>query len=171
MILEKVKRDYSYSILMFLWLEFIFVLSAFLLSLLFADIITEALIILGIGTIGLWYITISRIRLSYRRAIKHSRFRIKTLDHRLNYPSYFVKGWRIPLFIWGKAYISNGRIIPKAFVSFVEGKLAYPIKEITEINAHLHVDILYIYKGYAALIQDANKKKYLIHLSNLEPIE
>ncbi len=106
MVIEKLRRDYQYSILFFVFIEMMLLLVFAFISFTFEDLFSEGLIILI-----------------------------------------------------------------KCFIGFSEGKRVYPIKELDEIPLNNHVEILYIHRGYAALIQDSNQRKFLIHLCNLEPIQ
>lgn len=168
--IEKLRREYYFSIVLFVLVELFLILIFTFISFIYEDIFSEGLILLLIGTLGFWYFTIKRIRDRYKKFMQ-KRFKVTTLEYKLNYPSYFHKKWRIPLFIWGKAYISKKRLIPKKFIGFVEGNRAFPIQELDTIQMNNHYEILYIHRGYAALIKDLNQKSYLIHLNNLEPIE
>lgn len=170
MIIEKLRREYFFSIVLFIFVELFLILIFTFISLIFEDTFSEGLIILLLGTLGFWYFTISKIRERFKRLMKE-RFLVISLEHHLNYPTYIYKKIRIPLFIWGKAYLSQKRLIPKKFISLVEGNRAYPIQELREIPINNHFKILYIHKGYAALIEDVNQKKFLIHMDNLEPIK
>lgn len=169
MMIEKLRRDYYFSILMFILFESFFILVFAFISIAFSGLFSEGLIVLILGSIGFWYLTISKIRNRYKRFM-NQHFKVITLEHKLDYPTYFKKTIRLPLFIWDKAYLCRKMIIPKKFIGFVEGNLAYPVKELDDIQQNNHYQILYIHRGYAALIQDSNRKKYLIHLDNLEPI-
>lgn len=171
MVIEKLRRDYQYSILFFVFIEMMLLLVFTFISFTFEDLFSEGLIILIVGSLGLWLVTIFRIRDTYKRFMNNQRFRIISLDQKLNYPLRFHKSLPIPLFIWGKAYLHKKMLIPKCFIGFSEGKRVYPIKELDEIPLNNHVEILYIHRGYAALIQDSSQKKFLIHLCNLEPIQ
>lgn len=170
MIIDKLRKSYYASIIFFVLIELIALVAFAYLAMLYNHIFSEGLIIFIIGTIGFWYLTITRIRENYRLCMQ-GKFKVVTLDNKLYYPTYFHKNIRLPLFIWGKGYYSKKRIIPKRFISFVEGYRAYPIQEIDEIVLNNHYEILYIHRGYAALIQDMNKKQFLVHMSNLETIE
>ena len=170
MVIEKLRRDYYFSVLIFILVESFFVLVFAFISIAYSGLFSEGLIVLILGSIGFWYLTISKIRNRYKRFM-NLHFKVTSLEHKLNYPTYFKKAVRIPLFIWDKAYLCKKVIIPKRFIGFVEGRFAYPIKELDEFQINNHYEILYIHRGYAALIQDMDHKKYLIHLDNLEPIE
>lgn len=170
MMIEKLRREYYFSIVLFILVELILILLFAFVSFIYEDIFSEGLIILLIGTIGFWYFTMMRIRDRYKKFMQ-KRFKVTTLEHKLNYPNYFHKKVRIPLFIWGKGYLSKKRLIPKRFIGFVEGDRAFLISELDVIQISNHYEILYIHRGYAALIKDLNQKSYLIHLDNLEPIE
>jgi hypothetical protein len=170
-VIEKLKRDYQYSILFFVFIELMLLLVFAFITMTFEGLFSEGLIILIIGSLGLWLVTIFRIRDTYKRFMKNQHFRVHSLNQRLNYPLRFHKTLPIPLFIWGKAYLHKKMLIPKCFIGFTEGHRVYPIKEMNEIPLNNHVEILYIHKGYAALVQDREQKKYLIHLDNLQPIE
>jgi hypothetical protein len=169
-VIEKLRRDFNIAILLYIMIELLSILLFARISTLYAHVLTESLIILIIGSIGFSHFMIKRINNHYQR-IKDMRFRVISLDHKLNYPAHFKKRFILPLFVFDKSYLHQKRLIPKRFIGFVEGKVAYPIKEISEIVVNNHYQILYIYHGYAALIQDMNYKKFVVHLQNLEPIE
>lgn len=170
MVIEKLKRDYQYSILFFVFIELMMLLVFAFICISFEDLFSEGLMILIIGSLGLWIVTIFRIRETYKKFISNKTFRVISVEQKLNYPLRFHKSLTIPLFIWGKAYLHKKMLIPKSFIGFSEGRRVYPIKELSEIPFNNHVEILYIHQGYAALIQDKDQKKYLIHLDNLELI-
>lgn len=170
MVIEKFKRDYMISFLSFVLIEFLFILIFAYIALNDKDLFPEGLLVLFLSSIGFWYLTISKIKNRYKLFMSQ-RFKVTSLSNKLNYPAYFKKSIRFRLFVWDKAYLSKRLIIPHKFIGFVEGKLAYPIKELDEIQLNNHYEILYIHKGYAALITDMNRKNYLIHLNNLEPLE
>lgn len=171
MIVDKLRRDYFFSVLLFSIVEMLMMIAYILIVVIFEELINMGLIIFILGSVGFWYLTIRRIKERYRHFMKDQRFRVITLENKLNYPSSFRKSIRIPLFVWGKAYLQKRMIIPKKFIGFKEGIWVYPIKEINEYSVNNHYEILYIYRGYAALIEDLNHKKYLIHIDNLEPIQ
>lgn len=171
MVIEKLRRDYFYSLVIFIFIEFILILSFLFVIILFEELLGEGLIILMIGSVGFWFLTVVRIKGRYRQLTKDQLFRVITLDKRLNYPTSFKKSFRVPLFTFERGYIMNKQTIPKAFVGFIEGNLAYPIKELDNYQSNAHYKILHIHQGYAALISDNKNKKFLIHIDNLEIVE
>jgi hypothetical protein len=171
MVIEKLRRDYYFSVFMFILVELLFILAFAFIAIAFDEMFSEGLMILILGTVGLWFITVYKIKERYRQFIKHGKFRVISLDNKINYPTYFKKTMVVPLFLIGKGYMCKKTIIPKSFISFVEGRRVYPIRELDEISDMNHYEILYIHKGYQALIQDHQKKRYVIHMDNLEAIQ
>ncbi len=170
MVIEKLRRDYSISILLYIVVELTLVLLFTLSSTLYQDILSESIILLIVGSIGFSYYTIKHIKSRYQ-AIMCKKFKVISLEHKLDYPSYFKKKTLFSLLTLNRAYLTKNKLIPVRFISFIEGKVCYPIKELNEIELNNHYQILHIHHGHAALIQDMNNKKYVIHLQNLEPIE
>jgi hypothetical protein len=60
------------------------------LAMLYNHIFSEGLIIFIIGTIGFWYLTITRIRENYRLCMQ-GKFKVVTLDNKLHYPTYIIQ--------------------------------------------------------------------------------
>ncbi|HAX03918.1 MAG: hypothetical protein A2Y45_07635 [Tenericutes bacterium GWC2_34_14] len=170
MIIEKLRRDYYFSVFTFILVELLLILAFLFVAIAYEGMFSQGLIVLSIGTLGFWIVTVYKIKDRYKKFMNHQKFRVVTLENKINYPTYFKKSMVVPLFLIGKGYMCKKTVIPKTFISFIEGKLVYPIKELEELGEKNHYEILYIYKGYAALIQDESKKRYLIHMDNLEPI-
>ncbi len=105
------------------------------------------------------------------RRLGHLKYRVKNLEYKIPFPSSFKKQQRTLLIDGKRGYTINGNVIPARFVEFVEGKRAYLIKEVEEINPVNEYVVLFIHKHTYALIEDIDKKKWIIHLNCLEPIK
>ena len=170
MVIEKLRQVYSITILFYILIELIFILIFGVTTLIYRDFLTQSLILLLFGSLMISFLTIKHINNHYQE-IMRKNVRVISLSQKLNYPTYFKKKKFSSLLMFNRAYIHNHKIIPVKFISFIEGNVCYPIKEFSEIELNNHYQILHIHHGYAALIQDMNNKKYVIHLNNLESIE
>ena len=171
MVIEKLRRDYYFSVFMFILIELLLILAFAFITIAFEDVFSEGLMVLILGTAGLWFMTVYKIKERYKQFMRHGKFSVVTLENRINYPTSFKKTMVVPLFLIGKGYMCKKTVIPKSFISFIEGRHVYPIRELDVIDEANHYEILYIHKGYVALVQDRHKKRYLIHMDNLEAIE
>lgn len=104
------------------------------------------------------------------RKLSHLKYRIKTLEYKVPFPSSFKKQLRTLLIDGKRGYTINKEVIPARFVEFVEGKRAYLIKEIESINPVNEYSVLCVHKHTYALIEDVDKKKWIVHMNCLEPI-
>ncbi len=98
------------------------------------------------------------------------KFRISSLDYKVPYPSSFKKQQRTLLIDGKKGYTINKKVIPARFIEFVEGKRAYIIKELDDINEINEYRILFIHQHTYALIEDVEHKKWIIHMNCLEQL-
>lgn len=98
------------------------------------------------------------------------RFKVIEITDVIRLPESFKKKHRWIMHDLKKMYVINNQKIPAKFVEFVEGKRAYTVKPLLEIEPDMTYQLIYIFESSYALIRDQRKRKWIVNVDNLEPI-
>ena len=99
-----------------------------------------------------------------------SLYVVKSLTHKLDLPSSFVKNVMLIMPDGKPAYYFENKIIPESFIEFIEGKRAYLIKQLTEDKYTDNLKLIYVSQKKYALVEDVNRNRYIVHFDNLKAI-
>lgn len=123
----------------------------------------------GLGILFLFNLV---IHINARKSkIYQHEYRITSLQYPVDLPSSFIKKGRLIMIDGRKCYVINHQVIPAIFVEFVEGRRAYLIKELTEIQHPNLYKIIYIQQNRYAIVEDILRKRHLVHADNLEIVQ
>lgn len=169
MLAEKLNHTYRDLISIFIFLDTLFLSFVVIWFFGFDGNPWLSLVIATSGTFALWGLTYVRYQ-SFKGELRKRRFSIIHLEYKLNYPDSFIKKIPLPTLNFGLVYTANQRKIPKKYIGFEEGYLAYPMKEIDEVHRINLYKVLMMHPKYGALIEDVDHHKYIIDTRNLEMI-
>ena len=122
---------------------------------------------LGIGVITLLTNLTFRIT-QYRNRLYKKVYSIECFDCKVDIPSSFIKKFRMIMPNGRRAYYVNHQIIPRIFVEFIEGNRAYVVKTANEAICCETYKLIYLHQKKIALIEDSNKRRFLVHFDNLK---
>ena len=131
----------------------------------YIEVLPTAMIVILIHLFGLGICLNLLKKKSYKQ-----RFKVIEITDVIRLPESFKKKHRWIMHDLNKMYVINNQKIPAKFVEFVEGKRAYTVKPLLEIEHDMTYQLIYIFESSYALIRDQRKRKWIVNVDNLEPI-